>query len=142
MCEPIPHVEFITDASYVCRVVEIIVTGCFQHVLHKFSNGDLVRQLAKVRHLLDLWFVAGNMCADAAANTAYMAVPSEVRALADDIVNHMDSIKKLLHDHFKFLADFNRCRCRLLDEKKKDDSSNLLRLREDRVRMTASLTPH
>ena len=92
------------------------------------------RTFESARKVLDLWFVASNMCADAAANAAYMAVPSEVRALADDIVNHMGSEKKLLYDHCKFLADFNRCRCRLLDEKRKDDSSNLLRPRQDRVR--------
>ena len=47
MCDPIPCVEFVTDASYVCRVVEIINNQAFRSILHKFSNGDLILELSQ-----------------------------------------------------------------------------------------------
>ena len=94
LCEPIPSVEFVTDASYVCRVVDIINCYVFHPILHKFSNGDLIRELAQYWHkdkfkivkvkshrklesatdLLDLWYIAGNMAADAAATLAYQSI--------------------------------------------------------------------
>ena len=60
----------------------------FHPILHKFSNGDLIRELAQYWHkdkfkivkvkshrklesatdLLDLWYIAGNMAADAASD--------------------------------------------------------------------------
>ena len=139
LCEPIPKVEFVTDASYVCKVIRIIELDIFRHVLHRFSNGDLIQELAEVWHadrfvitkvkshralesakdVLDLWYIAGNMCADAAAGLAYEAIPSEVRKLADKIVLHIDEERKMLDDHLNFLADFNKARCLLLGEKRK-----------------------
>ena len=146
LCEPIPCVEFVTDASYVCKVIRIIEQGVFQHVLHKFSNGDIVqeiaslwcaekftvtkvkshRQLESAKDLWDLWFIAGNMCADAAATMAYNSIPHEIRKLADDIVSHIEKEKKMLTIHFEFLVNFNKARCRLIDEKKKDTAQNSL----------------
>ena len=90
MCEPVPTVEFVTDASYVCRIVFIILHFEFRHNLHKFANGDLILELSKLwcpdkftirkvkshrllhsgKDLWDLWYIAGNMCADIAATSA------------------------------------------------------------------------
>lgn len=107
MCEPVPRVEFVTDASYVCHVVSIIETGHFDSVRRKFSNGDLVQELS------------GSMCADNAASLAYIAIPSDVRKLAEQMVSHVESGTRKLVDHLKFLADFNRKRCQTLDDRKK-----------------------
>jgi ribonuclease HI len=144
--EPIPKVEFVTDASYVCRVIQIIEQDLFRHTLHKFSNGDLIQELAEFWHadrftvtkvkshralesardLYDLWYIAGNMCADAAVGSAYEAIPSEVRKLADNIVSHIDREKNMLDGHLQFLADFNKARCLLLEEKKEGLDSAFL----------------
>ena len=139
-CEPVPTVEFVTDASYVCKVVRIIEHNQFRHILHKFSNGDLIQELATLWHsdrftvtkvkshrelhsardLFDLWYIAGNMCADAAVGMAYKAIPSEIRKLADDIVRHIDDEKMRLDNHLHFLVSLNKTRCQLVEEKKKD----------------------
>lgn len=50
LCEPVPRVEFVTDASSVCHVVNIIETGHFVSVPRKFSNGDLIQELSGVWH--------------------------------------------------------------------------------------------
>eukprot|EP00435_Cladocopium_sp_Y103_P060985 s320_g22.t1 len=140
MCDPIPQTEFVTDAAYVCRVVDVIESGLFQPYLHKFANGDLVQELANLwrkdrfrmtkvkshrsfdsaKDLMDLWHIAGNMCADNAATAAYRAIPSDVRKLADDIFAHSQREELMLHNHFQFLCKFNRCRCQILDAKKAD----------------------
>ena len=36
------------------------------------------RKLESATDLLDLWYIAGNMAADAAATLAYQSIPSEV----------------------------------------------------------------
>lgn len=88
------------------------------------------RAFEDARDLYDLWYVAANMCADIAANAAYMSIPSEIRQLSDTIVDHMESEASRLHDHLKFLAAFNKKRCQLLDEKGRNDTSNLIRPRQ------------
>jgi hypothetical protein len=155
MCDPIPCVEFVTDASYVCRVVEIINNQAFRSILHKFSNGDLIlelsqfwhsdrfrvtkvkshRQLESAKDIHDLWYIAGNMCADNAAMMAYQAIPSDIRLLADQIVTHIENEVSMLKSHFKFLAAFNKRRCQILDEKRLNASqSHLIRPRVEHAR--------
>ena len=155
LCEPIPSVEFVTDASYVCRVVDIINCYVFHPILHKFSNGDLIRELAQYWHkdkfkivkvkshrklesatdLLDLWYIVGNMAADAAATLAYQSIPSEVRMLVDEIVAHVEKEAVLLNAHFKFLAAFNKRRCQILEEKKHSETQyHLIRPRAAHAR--------
>ena len=43
LCEPVPRVEFVTDASSVCHVVNIIETGHFDSFPRKFSNQILYK---------------------------------------------------------------------------------------------------
>lgn len=151
LLHPIPEVEFVTDASYVCSVIRLIQSGFFTNVLHRFSNGDLIQELAQVwnhdrfcitkvkshrnpdsaKDLMDLWYIAGNMCADTAATLAYSSIPSAVRELSEQIVRHVEVEAKMLQDHFHFLADFNRKRCQLLEIQKRDVSKpSLIRPRQ------------
>eukprot|EP00435_Cladocopium_sp_Y103_P004600 s2444_g1.t1 len=140
LVDPIPRTEFVTDAAYVCKVIELIESGCFRHILHKFANSDLILELAslwkpekffvtKVKshralesasNLKDLWYIAGNMCADNAATAAYQAIPSEIQILADEIVAHSSNEEFMLRQHFQYLCCFNKLRCQMLDAKRKD----------------------
>ena len=40
--DPIPHVEVVTDASYVCKVVRLIELGLVLSNLHKLTNSELI----------------------------------------------------------------------------------------------------
>ena len=96
--DPLRHAVFVTDAKYVCNVVHLICTGLWKFLLRKMPDGDLIKALAEVwdpnRFKLqkvkshrsfdpaadfdDLWSIAGNFCADAAATSAFRAVPSDI----------------------------------------------------------------
>jgi hypothetical protein len=41
-------VEFVTDASYVCKVIQFIVNRSFMPFLHKMPNADLILELAEL----------------------------------------------------------------------------------------------
>ena len=82
--DPIPHVEVVTDASYVCKVVRLIELGLVMSNLHKLTNSELISRLATLWHKDkfkvikiksrrnlesavkhdDLWTIAGNHCAE------------------------------------------------------------------------------
>ena len=47
---PLPHAEFVTDASYVCKVVKLVQLGLASPILHKLTNGDLISRLIQGWH--------------------------------------------------------------------------------------------
>jgi hypothetical protein len=133
-CNPKKPTEFVTDASYVCNVINLIRCGLWKFRAHKLPNCDLIAALAEVwdfklfkvtkvkshrnfsdaRDSHDLWSIAGNFCADLAATAAFKCVPHDIRKLADEIARHVKEEEKRLKSFFAFLSCINRLRCEAL----------------------------
>ena len=132
--EPPMLTEFVTDASYVCNIVRLVKSGFWRHIAHKLPNIDIIKDLADIwrndlffvtkvkshrsfsdaRDHDDLWYIAGNFCADLAATLAFKVVPVEIRSLADQIFKHVKDEEVRLRDVFSFLACINKVRCEAL----------------------------
>lgn len=131
---PKKSTEFVTDASYVCKIIELIRSGLWKFIAHKIPNSDLIAALAKVwdfeffrvtkvkshrnfsdaKDAQDLWYIAGNFCADMAATAAFRCVPPDIRKLADEIAHHTKHEECRLKSFFTFLASITRLRCEAL----------------------------
>jgi len=72
------------------------------------------RSFSDARDHDDLWYIAGNFCADLAATSAFKVVPAEMRSLADQIFKHVKDEEMRLRDVFSFLACINKVRCEAL----------------------------
>lgn len=116
LLDPIPYVEVVTDASYVCKVVRLIELGLVMSILHKLTNSELISRLATLWHKDkfkvikiksrrnlesavthdDLWTIAGKHCADVAAEAASALVRGEIRMLVDELVKHVENEKRCL----------------------------------------------
>lgn len=138
--EPPVMTEFVTDASYVCNIIQLIKTGLWKFISHKLPNIDLIQDLAdtwrddlfsmtKVKSHRsfhdakshdDLWYIAGNFCADLAATSAFKVVPGELRSLADQIFKHVKDEEQRLRDVFSFLACINKVRCEAVHKHEKE----------------------
>ena len=163
MILPLPRAEFVTDASYVCKVIQLIELGFASAILHRLNNCDIIAELVELwrPHMFvvtkvkshrefssavdhrDLWLIAGNHCADIAVGAANKLVPNEIWHISEECVSHSESEKKHLLAHLKYLADFNRERCRLLDESKCIDlSASLIRAKPDNARNVGLFDSH
>lgn len=84
------------------------------------------RKLESATDIFDLWLIAGNMSADSAVTMAYLAIPPDIRLLADQIVAHIEREASMLSGYFNFWTAFNKRRCQILDEKKQTDTQSYL----------------
>ena len=120
--QPPRQAEFVTDASYVIKVVKLIREVDWKSMAHKLANIDIITELDNVwNHELftikkieshrtfqsaqnhdDLWCIAGNFCADLTATAALRTIPHDIRKLADDIAVHV----KHEEDRFKYFLNF------------------------------------
>ena len=50
LLDSIPCVEFVTDASYVCKIIRLIEFGLVMPILHKLTNSELIFKLATMWH--------------------------------------------------------------------------------------------
>ena len=126
--EPPRHAVFVTDAMYVCNVVNMICGGTWMHVLHRLPNCDLIAELATIwdrnrfslrkvkshrpfdsaSNFEDLWMIAGNFCADLSATAAFKTVPADMRKVADEIAGHVLDEEKRLQSVLTYIAAFNK----------------------------------
>ena len=74
------------------------------------------RSFGPAANFEDLWTIAGNFCADAAATSAFKSLPCDIRNLSDSIAEHASSEKNRLSRVFEYLAAFNRHRCEALSQ--------------------------
>ena len=163
MISPLPRAEFVTDASYVCKIVQLIELGFASAILHRLNNCDIIAELVDLWHPRkffvtkikshrcfssatdhrDLWLIAGNHCADIAVGAANSLVPGEIWKISNECVLHCESEKRCLLAHMKYLTDFNRERCKLLDENKCIDiSASLIRAKADNTRHVGLFDSH
>lgn len=151
LLDPIPCVEFVTDASYVCKIIRLIELGLVMPILHKLTNSELIFKLATMWHKDkfkvikvkshrkfepatdrgDLWTIAGNHCADLAAEAANTLVPREIQMLVNELVKHVENEKMTLRDHCHYLVDLNVKRGQLIDALKDRPVSTLIRPRQE-----------
>ena len=109
--------EFVTDAQYVCCIINLIETGNYKPILHKLPNADLIEELAEywrpntfritkikshqrfedAKSLEELWYIAGNYCADLAAPSAFHIFPQCVRNFAEEIYQFAQAEQLRLH---------------------------------------------
>ena len=135
-----PEVIFVTDASYVCKVLDMIGSGDFQKFLHKLPNSDIILELADLwdpnrffiqkikshrdfssaRDWMDLWDILGNFCADQAATATLQSIPTTIRDLSQRIETAMSDEEKRLSECLMFLANFNQARTQSILAKKKE----------------------
>lgn len=154
LLDPIPYVEVVTDASYVCKVVRLIELGLVMSILHKLTNSELISRLATLWHKDkfkvikiksrrnlesavkhdDLWTIAGKHCADVAAEAASALVRGEIRMLVDELVKHVENEKMSLRSHCRDLVDLNVKRCQLIDALKDKPVSTLIQPRQEAQR--------
>lgn len=149
--------EFVTDASYVCAVVRLIELGIFSCCLHKLPNSDLILQLHQLwrpetflvkkvkshrrfdeaRDLHDLWYIAGNFCADMVVGLTFQTVPSCIRQCAEDAVKFQKNEETMLKRVFHYMAQLNKIRCEQLNQsasgKGHTTKLQLPRLEQERV---------
>ena len=45
LLDPIPCVQFVTDASYVCKIIRLTELGLVMPILHKLTNSELIFRL-------------------------------------------------------------------------------------------------
>lgn len=122
--QPPRQAEFVTDASYVFKVVKLIREVDWKSMAHKLANIDIITELDNVwNHELkkikshrtfqsaqnhdDLWCIAGNFCADLTATAALRTIPHDIRKLADDIAVHVKNEEDRFNYFLNFLATCN-----------------------------------
>eukprot|EP00438_Fugacium_kawagutii_P013159 Skav215785 [mRNA] locus=scaffold2935:26457:27947:+ [translate_table: standard] len=148
-------VHFVTDASYVCRIIDNIRSG-FLHVrLHTFANADLLPEvirlwddnrfsMIKVKshrsfesavNSFDLFLIMGNFFADKAATAALVAA-AEVQDMAKSIAQFNLRERKALAEYFAFLVDLNGTQ---MDLTKNSDVQMHLTSREEGMLMPRDL---
>ena len=128
--------EFVTDATYVCVIVMMIELGTFKSFLHKMPNSDLIIRLEKVwrldsfcvrkvkshrtfqdaKNLNDLWYIAGNFCADMVVNLAFQTIPPCIRGCAERAVKFQKDEEKRLRCVLAYLVQLNKARCEKLNQ--------------------------
>ena len=136
--------EFVTDARYVCCIISLIETGNYKPILHKLPNADLIQELAihwrpntfrikkikshqkfeDARSLEELWYIAGNYCADLAATSAFHIFPHCVRDLSANIYQFVQAEKMRLQQFFQYVACLNRERTRACADIKKNNADH------------------
>ena len=163
MISPLPRAEFVMDASYVCKIVQLIELGFASAILHRLNNCDIIAELVNLwqphkfivtkvkshrsfssaKDHRDLWLIAGNYCADIAVGAANSLIPGEIWELSNECISHCESEKRSLSAHMKYLTDFNRERCRFLEEAKCIDlSTSLIRAKPDSTRHVGLFDSH
>ena len=135
LSESMETAEFVTDASYVCAVVRLIESGLFAFCLHHLPNAALILQLHamwrpdvfcirkvkshrrfdETKDLDDLWYIAGNFCADMVVNLVFLTIPSCIRRCAEKAVDFQRKEEARLKCVFKYITQLNRSRCEQLN---------------------------
>ena len=129
-------VDFFTDASYVCIIIAMVVSGLFRSCLHKLPNADLILELDELwqresfhvhkvkshrsfddaSDLDDLWRIAGNFCADMVVGLAFKTIPSCIKNCADRAVAFQTLERSCLQCVFDYMVVLNKTHCELLNQ--------------------------
>ena len=132
----LPHVLFVTDASYVCSIIKKIVKLGPACLDSRMPHIDLIRQIADLwipdrfvvkkvkshqkfehaRSLEQLWDILGNSCVDLAATCSLKSMPSEIRDLSTSQYEWYVREKNWLLEVCRFVLAHNRKRINLLNQ--------------------------
>ena len=113
-------------------------------LLHKLPNADLIVELAiywkpgilqitkikshqnfeDAKSLDQLWYMAGNYCADMAATSAFKVFPECVRDLAAEIAQFAQLEQTRLHGFFQYVACLNKERTKACADIKRNNADH------------------